>query len=234
MNVKIKNATRIVTKVWVGKQKGLMQVLWERGWIDTNNISAYKLFAYDDEGELITEYSLRTLMSSCLDYAYEQTQMEYIANQMGTRVICTTKYHAEMAGEGIEFSWGVAKSRFRKIKMSTKMNGGKDVFLKNVRACISRSSLTTINVRRFSTRARGYMTLYYAMGLKERENGILSDELVNDDKDEFVSFNSDSVNYLKIEQMVKSFRCHQNIVDLETGYINRIIGTQENPIQIEV
>ena len=88
-------------------------------------------------------------------------------------MIYTTKYRVEIAGEGIAFFWGVAKSKFRKIKMSTKMNGGKDVFIKNVRACISRSSLTTINVRRFSTRARGYVTLYYAMGLKERENGIL-------------------------------------------------------------
>ena len=35
-------------------------------------------------------------------------------------ILTTPKYHAEISGEGIEYAWGVAKSMYRKIKLSHK------------------------------------------------------------------------------------------------------------------
>jgi hypothetical protein len=33
-----RNETLMKEEGWVGKQKGLLQVLWERGWIDESNL----------------------------------------------------------------------------------------------------------------------------------------------------------------------------------------------------
>jgi len=49
-------------------------------------------------------------MESCLDLANELTQIEYVAQKLDSSVLITTKYHAELAGEGCEYTWGVAKS----------------------------------------------------------------------------------------------------------------------------
>jgi len=33
----------VIEEGWLGKPKGLLQVLWERGWIDEQNMSKYSL-----------------------------------------------------------------------------------------------------------------------------------------------------------------------------------------------
>ena len=44
--------------------------------------------------------------------------------------------------------------------------------------------------------------------------------------------NNDCSTYLQTENMVKLFECHYNIIDLETGYINLVMGRRENPLVI--
>ena len=102
----------MIVKGWVVKAKGLLQVLWERGWIDEEQIHKYRLDAVNDNGEQDEEYSLVALMSSCLDFAEEKSELEATAIEMGAKVMTTTKYHAEYAGEGIEYAWGVMKSTY--------------------------------------------------------------------------------------------------------------------------
>ncbi len=43
---------------WAGKGKGLLQVLWERGWIDESKISEYKKIVTDNAGFVVKEFSL--------------------------------------------------------------------------------------------------------------------------------------------------------------------------------
>ena len=107
---------RLVRKGWLNKAKGLKQVLWERGWIDESNLSNYSKIKHDENGDEIEELSLLWLMQSCLDYANEDTELQVQAKKFGATVLCTTKYHAKIAGEGIEFSWGVSKSVYRAKK----------------------------------------------------------------------------------------------------------------------
>jgi hypothetical protein len=56
---------------WEGKPKGLLQILWERGWIDNTDRKAKKIH-YDrkkNEYKIIQpETSLKQLMSSCMDF----------------------------------------------------------------------------------------------------------------------------------------------------------------------
>jgi hypothetical protein len=43
---------------WVGKQEGLLQVLWERGWIDESSLQEYQVIRKDDESQVIDDFSL--------------------------------------------------------------------------------------------------------------------------------------------------------------------------------
>jgi len=91
---------------WEGKAKGLMRVLWERGWINELDIDQYMKHSTD------YNYSLESLMESCLDFANEITELVAKGNEFGVQVIVTPNYHAEIAGEGIEYSWGIASYLF--------------------------------------------------------------------------------------------------------------------------
>ncbi len=58
---------------WAGKRKGLLQVLWEQGWIDELKISQYKKVVTNDTGYPVKEFSLGMMLDSCTDFANETT-----------------------------------------------------------------------------------------------------------------------------------------------------------------
>jgi len=68
------------------------------------------------------------------------SQLEYVCSSLGVKVLITTKYHAEYAGEGIEYSWGAAKAIYRHYPLYSKK--GKVNFIGLVSKCISREVLT--------------------------------------------------------------------------------------------
>jgi hypothetical protein len=74
---------------WFGKPKGLLQILWERGWVDDTRVRLHLLEARDNSGEIIEEYSLRAMMESCLDFAKEETRLQQILYyQIHPKVSC--------------------------------------------------------------------------------------------------------------------------------------------------
>ena len=97
------------------KPKGLLQVLWERGWINKARLSNYTNDGREDQkedGVLKAEheqFSLRHLMRSCPDFQDELSAMEHLAQVLSSptaaihMVLLSTKYHCEIAGEGAEY-----------------------------------------------------------------------------------------------------------------------------------
>ena len=152
-------------KGWQGQPKGLLQVLWERGWIDEGQIEKYTMdLAKDDDGEVLEgaeNWSLKYLMASCLDFAEELTALQHVGNELGVSVLITPKFHAELAGEGIEYSWGVSKCVYRTKPLDSKR--GKESFKGLVQECTSRDVLTTVLVRKLSQRARAYTFAYFSI-----------------------------------------------------------------------
>ena len=63
-----KRVTRHLVPGWEGKGKGLLQILWKRGWIDESMVKEYKMRVVDDAGIIIPEYSFTTLMKNCTDF----------------------------------------------------------------------------------------------------------------------------------------------------------------------
>ena len=47
-------------------------------------------------------------MASCLDFAEEVTALQHVGSHLGVSVIITPKFYAELAGEGVEYSRGIA------------------------------------------------------------------------------------------------------------------------------
>jgi hypothetical protein len=51
--------------------------------------------------------SLKHILSQQLDFKNELSALQHLAKRLGTKVICSSKFHAEIAGEGIEYCWGI-------------------------------------------------------------------------------------------------------------------------------
>jgi hypothetical protein len=214
-NIDLKRNETSKKEGWVGKQKGLMQVLWERGWIDESNLQEYQVLRKDDEGEVIDDFSLGVLMASCLDFADEITEMEARGETMGIRVVSTTKFHAELAGEGIEYAWACAKGWYRAQPLNSKKT--KNSFHELVKkTCLGRDKMTTERVRAFSKRARSYICAYYAFETSRKE-GIDNGECAAGGQ------KISPLGYRKVEQMVKKFRTHRCALDFDRGFINGIL-----------
>jgi len=100
---------------WVGKQKGLLQILWERGWIDIASLGKYTIEgSLDGFGIKRYDTSLKHLMANCVDFEEEESLLRSIGTKMGVIVDRTPKCHCELAGEGVEYSWGCAKNEYRR------------------------------------------------------------------------------------------------------------------------
>jgi hypothetical protein len=128
------NTTKLVTTHRMkpgraGKGKGLLQVLWERGWIDESKISEYKKIVTDDAGFVVKEFSLAHMLGTCTDFANEKTQLEFVHQSLGIEALITTKYHAEYAGEGVEYSWGAAKAVYQHYPLASKKGKEKNCHL---------------------------------------------------------------------------------------------------------
>ena len=98
--------------------KGMCRILFERGYnsdlVKTARLSRYsksgKKEEVDEKGKIKEEfkkYSLTYLLSQCVDFNTEKTDLEALCIQLGTNVgikstiLYTPKFHCKLAGEGI-------------------------------------------------------------------------------------------------------------------------------------
>jgi hypothetical protein len=113
---------------WEGAPKGLLQVLWERGFIDSKLVNFYTMEGKKDPitGEVDFSMLLKHLMASCRDFKDEEMALQNLGAQLGVQVQLTPKFHAELAGEGVEYSWAHMKAYYRRLPLSQKK--GRDNF----------------------------------------------------------------------------------------------------------
>lgn len=94
-------------------------------------------------------------MSACFDFKNEKTALENLTFGKGHLLRMTPKGHPEMAGVGIEYSWGKSKQHYRR-------NNSLDpkLFHSEVLGALSSGVLFLERVRKFARRARNYMRAY--------------------------------------------------------------------------
>jgi hypothetical protein len=89
-------------------------------------------------GVVDLQYALRHLLSECKDFKDKETALQYLGTELGVTVDLTPKFHAELAGEGVEYCWAHAKSYNRRVPVSRKRE--RENFKLLVRECTSSQS----------------------------------------------------------------------------------------------
>jgi hypothetical protein len=194
-------AEGIVDEGWLWRPKGLFQVLWERGFIDPDNIKEYKKVHEDPK------YSLRDLMASCKDFREEKTFIQHVASKYNIEIIYTPKYHAEIAGCGIEYIWGAAKAKYRSMPLKDKDK--RDKFIDSIKEALN--VITTLTARKCDRKARTYILAYYTLEVKN----VDADGIEREDDQE--------TTLPDIKKLVKAYRAHRSALDFDYKFIRSLI-----------
>jgi hypothetical protein len=121
--------TNGIIEGWEGKAKGMLQILFERGFLDPSKIanrdpSKITEHAVDGRndafGNLLPETTLRHHMAQLSDFQDEETLMQHHGKSLGVKVNQMTKCLPKVAGEGVEHAWAGAKSFCRRLPLSEK------------------------------------------------------------------------------------------------------------------
>ncbi len=189
---------------WVGKPKGLLQVCWERGLLNPtvpNIDKAYTINGWKNcLGIQDNDYSLKHLLGECLDFEEEEAMLQAMGCSLGVLVDRTPKCHPELAGEGIEYSWGCAKNYYRRLPLEEKR---KKKFMGSVRKSLAMEVLNQECVIKFSKQAREYIMSYHTIWLEQQQTGE----------------HDPVVTPMKIEKLAKEFKTHRCTLDFEYKYI---------------
>jgi hypothetical protein len=162
---------------WEGKPKGMLQILWEQGWIDPQWWQDYTVNGKKDAlGRTIDKSSLKFLLGNCNDFINEESMLQYYGRLMGVAVDQTPKCHCELAGEGIKYSCAASKNKYWRFPVGAKK--GKEQFQTLVRECLSRQVITTTLVWAFSRTVRQYICAFHALH-DQQQTGT---DLVTDSK----------------------------------------------------
>ena len=211
-----------VIKGWEGKPKGMLQILWERGWIDEEKPPDYYTIdgRKDVYGNIIPSTSLKLMITRQMDFVQEETLLQYHGRKLGVTVDRTPKCHPEMAGEGVEYNWGCAKGVYRRLPMTEKRT--KTKFRQSAKLCISREIMTTERQRFFSRRARQYMMVYNAI-----DNNIQEDHHTTTTTNTGGNEQQPAISMMMIEKILKTYKTHRNIADSDKGYIDGVVDTMK-------
>ena len=120
-------------------------------------------------------------------------------------MLISPKYHCELAGEGIEYDWGIVKKYYRNIPLEEKLT--KKKFHDCVRQAIQFIPQSTSQL--FSAKARRYMMTY---------QHIVKEEIT----------------HANIQKFIQKCKSHRSVSDQDTGFIDMVwrdcIGIKEGKL----
>lgn len=205
-----------IVQGWLGKPKGLLQILWETGWVDGNEYKGAALYEYynkegkkDAAGNLIPGTNLVAILQERHDFKNELTMMEYVGKRCGLIVKMSPKCHCEIAGESIEVVWGIGKVRLRRIPHSDRDTAEK--FRALVEDMWSKDKIGYNQLRGAFRTHRAYILSYYEIHKEQAaEKGLTVEQLADPS---IVKDLVESVDYKTIEEKMKSYKSHPNAMD---------------------
>ena len=110
-------------------------MLFECGWINPLCIKQYTQKGSKNDGKVRDSLSVERLRLMLYNFKKEIMLLQYNAEKLGVLLERSPKCHLELAGEGIEYAWGIAKLKYRHSPLSCKRT--KDLFKKLVFECLS-------------------------------------------------------------------------------------------------
>merc|ERR1712194_564458 len=96
--------------------------------------------------------------------------LQQTIKKLGATLVRSSKYHCEIAGEGIEYCWGNAKLMYRRIPLSDRDTATKFRSVLTDK-CLHRNNLDLRRIKLNSKRARDYMTGYFIDMYEHNQKG---------------------------------------------------------------
>ena len=121
--------------------------------------------------------------------------MQHVVHSRGHILLLSPMFHPEVAGVGIEYSWGMSKLKFRR-EINDEVP--KKFHANMVKSMCRESILTVQRVRRFARRTRDFCRSYLTL---EGGEPIESKD--------------------QIEKMRRVSKAHRSIIDMELGFIDK-------------
>jgi hypothetical protein len=228
----------VIREGWVGKPKGALQILYERGWIDPTNIKKYTEKGSVSKFGILDETTSTTLLlAKQPDFIGELTLLQYYATKLGVTADRTPKCHPELAGEGIEYLWALAKLFYRGARIERKRN--RNMFNRLVQECLcGKKNLHLARARGCSRRAREYMLAYKAIEQLQKEESDLVCHTTNESCSSALSKNNCKqrramkteyvpaieMNHQLIEKTIKTYKSHRNAATFDVAFVQSLKG----------
>jgi len=163
---------KILQQGFVGKPKGMKQVLHERGlWTETCQCGCGRKMIGTAKKETDKCRAMDALLKQCYDFATQRSQFDILLRDRGHVPLFSPKYHPELAGSGIEYSWGKSKYAYRRANVKTLG------FYGTVRHVLGPEVLPLLRVRKFGRRGRQYMRVYHSMATDQPEGATCKDDI---------------------------------------------------------
>lgn len=134
-------------------------------------------------------------MQQLPDFENEKSLLHYHGEQLGCIIFNSPKCTPEVAGEGIEYDWGVSKLWYR--LQDFKLKKSKTSFKELVKKAIGTEVLSLRMARDNAKRAREHMISYY----KLEQNG-------------------DSTLPSDVKKMMATRKSHSSVIDMDTGFVS--------------
>ena len=145
---------------YVGKAKGITQVLFERGLLDPNKKYTLK-GNVNKAGDHDRTTSKLHILQSCPDFANEVSLLEQLVIDRGHILLSSPKCHPELAGDGIEYGWGQSKRYYRRNNPGSESEMARHQ-RERVFASIHPDNVPRERLMRYSRTAREYKLVYFA------------------------------------------------------------------------
>ena len=110
--------------------------------------------------------SLNSVLGNIPMFANTKSMLEEIMDNSGHILLLSSKYHAEIAGQGIEYCFGRSKWWFKKHN-----RGSTEALRQLSREAFDNGVVTVDHARKFARKVRDYMRVYRAgvKGLKAED-----------------------------------------------------------------
>ena len=145
---------------FLGQPKGGKQLLrerglWHKGMSWTGKKDTYGVPETVDIDGVARSTCAKDVLAACWDYQNETSELEQMVTDLGHRAMFTPKGHCELAGEGIEYDWGVASRWKRKNGRDEDQHLQEDTL-----RSLSPKVLPVLRVRMFERTAWRYKQAY--------------------------------------------------------------------------
>ena len=190
---------------FIGKAKGIKQILWERGlWkagmVRSKTPTEIKQLMLLRLEPPSNDMCYDKVLSACTDFALEKIALEEMIESRGHILIYSVAGHPQLAGVAVEYCWGCSKRHFRKENTTLTKD-----FRPLMMYSLSENVLSLLRVIKFERKAWTYKQMYLGLKLQADDSGEPID-----------------VTYDELEKRMKTIKKeHRNIGKIEGQWLKK-------------